>query len=80
MSTAKQPAKKKAVKNSTKYIFVVGGVMSGVGKGVTTASIGQILQARGYKRDAGGYAKSEARPSRTDNFSCVLIPLLQFIN
>lgn len=31
----------------TKYIFVVGGVMSGVGKGVTTSSIGKILQARG---------------------------------
>ncbi|MBI4185466.1 CTP synthase [Candidatus Berkelbacteria bacterium] len=31
-----------------KYIFVVGGVMSGVGKGVSTASIGRILQARGY--------------------------------
>ncbi|PJA46197.1 CTP synthase [Candidatus Uhrbacteria bacterium CG_4_9_14_3_um_filter_50_9] len=31
-----------------RYIFVVGGVMSGVGKGVTTASIGKILQARGY--------------------------------
>ena len=31
-----------------KYIFVVGGVMSGVGKGTTTASIGNILQSRGY--------------------------------
>lgn len=31
-----------------KYIFVVGGVMSGVGKGVTTASIGTILQSKGY--------------------------------
>ena len=31
----------------TKYIFVVGGVMSGVGKGVTTSSIGKILQSRG---------------------------------
>ena len=30
-----------------RYIFVVGGVMSGVGKGVTTASIGKILQSRG---------------------------------
>ena len=30
-----------------KFIFVIGGVMSGVGKGVTTASIGRILQARG---------------------------------
>ena len=31
-----------------KYIFVVGGVMSGVGKGVAAASIGAILKARGY--------------------------------
>ncbi len=32
-----------------KYIFVTGGVMSGVGKGITTASIGTILQSMGYK-------------------------------
>ncbi|MBI2485281.1 CTP synthase [Candidatus Uhrbacteria bacterium] len=32
-----------------KFIFVIGGVMSGVGKGVTTASIGRIMQARGYR-------------------------------
>src|SRR3990167_4642055 len=31
----------------TKYIFVVGGVMSGVGKGVASSSIGKILQSRG---------------------------------
>ena len=31
-----------------KYIFVCGGVMSSVGKGVATASIGKILQTRGY--------------------------------
>lgn len=31
-----------------KFIFVVGGVMSGVGKGITTASIGAILKARGF--------------------------------
>jgi CTP synthase len=31
-----------------KYIFVVGGVMSGVGKGITTSSIGKILQSRGF--------------------------------
>ena len=31
-----------------KYIFVVGGVMSGVGKGVAAASIGKILQSRGF--------------------------------
>ncbi len=35
------------VKN-TKYIFVVGGVMSGVGKGVASASIGKILQSKGF--------------------------------
>jgi CTP synthase len=33
----------------TKYVFVVGGVMSGVGKGVATSSIGTILKARGFK-------------------------------
>lgn len=33
---------------NTKYIFVVGGVMSGIGKGVATSSIGKILQSRGY--------------------------------
>lgn len=31
-----------------KYIFVIGGVMSGVGKGITTSSIGAILKARGF--------------------------------
>ena len=36
-------------KENHKYIFVLGGVMSGVGKGVTTASIGKILSARGFK-------------------------------
>jgi CTP synthase len=39
---------KKSVTN-TKYIFIVGGVMSGVGKGITTSSIATILQARGLK-------------------------------
>lgn len=37
-----------AKKSNCKYIFVVGGVMSSVGKGVTAASIGLILQSRGY--------------------------------
>jgi CTP synthase len=36
-------------KQDTKYIFVVGGVMSGVGKGIATSSIGKILQARGFE-------------------------------
>jgi len=33
----------------TRYIFVTGGVISGLGKGITAASIGKILQARGFK-------------------------------
>jgi CTP synthase len=37
------------MKNKQKYIFVIGGVMSGVGKGITTSSIGNILQAKGFK-------------------------------
>src|SRR4030043_1251117 len=31
------------------YIIVTGGVISGLGKGITTASIGKILQLHGYK-------------------------------
>ncbi|HIT73447.1 CTP synthetase [Tyzzerella sp. An114] len=32
----------------TKYIFVTGGVVSGLGKGITAASLGRLLKARGY--------------------------------
>ncbi|OYV26750.1 MAG: CTP synthase, partial [Parcubacteria group bacterium 20-58-5] len=35
-------------KEGHKYIFVLGGVMSGVGKGVVTSSIGLLLQQKGY--------------------------------
>ncbi len=47
-------SKRKQAKKSRfpKYIFVVGGVMSGVGKGITTASIGRILQSKGYNVSA----------------------------
>lgn len=31
-----------------KYVFVVGGVVSGLGKGITAASLGRLLKARGY--------------------------------
>ena len=36
-------------KLSTKYIFVTGGVASSLGKGIISASIGKLLQSRGYK-------------------------------
>ena len=34
---------------NTKYIFVTGGVVSGLGKGITAASLGRLLKNRGYK-------------------------------
>ncbi len=43
---------KKGMDNSsrkTKYIFVTGGVVSGLGKGITAASLGRLLKARGLK-------------------------------
>ncbi|MDO8183668.1 MAG: CTP synthase [bacterium] len=46
---SKPKLKVRVKKEHHKYIFVLGGVMSGVGKGVTTASIGKILSARGFK-------------------------------
>jgi CTP synthase len=33
---------------ATKYVFVTGGVVSGLGKGITAASLGRLLKARGY--------------------------------
>jgi len=42
-TTAKQPA--------TKYIFIVGGVMSGVGKGVASSSIALLLPSQGTQGD-----------------------------
>ena len=36
-------------KDMTKYIFVTGGVVSGLGKGITAASLGRLLKARGLK-------------------------------
>src|SRR6266478_5785527 len=37
------------MKKNRKFIFVIGGVMSGVGKGIASASIGKILSSRGLK-------------------------------
>ena len=35
--------------SSTRYVFVTGGVLSGVGKGITAASLGAVLKARGLR-------------------------------
>ncbi|MCB9816807.1 CTP synthase [Candidatus Nomurabacteria bacterium] len=45
----KRTTKTTVKKSAAKYIFVVGGVMSGVGKGVASSSIANLLQARGNK-------------------------------
>src|SRR5580700_4598022 len=37
------------MKKPTKYVFVTGGVLSGLGKGITAASIGNLLKARGLR-------------------------------
>ena len=34
---------------ATKYVFVTGGVVSGLGKGITAASLGRLLKTRGLK-------------------------------
>ena len=39
----------KQYRMNTKYIFVTGGVVSSLGKGIISASIGKLLQARGFK-------------------------------
>lgn len=44
--------KKNKTKTKTKLVFVVGGVMSGVGKGITTASIAKIFSNKGYNVSA----------------------------
>ena len=37
------------MKKNTKYIFVTGGVVSSLGKGITAASLGRLLKSRGYR-------------------------------
>lgn len=43
--TGEKPLKEE---NMIKYVFVSGGVVSGLGKGITAASLGRLLKARGY--------------------------------
>jgi len=49
LSKIKTSINKSKKKTSHKYIFVIGGVMSGVGKGIASSSIGTLLSAKGYK-------------------------------
>src|SRR3989344_3677682 len=47
--TTKKSPGRGTPKNRHKYIFVIGGVMSGVGKGIATSSIALILKEKGYR-------------------------------
>ena len=57
----------------TKYIFVTGGVTSSLGKGIISASLAKLLQARGYRNFteiAGGFAAiAQTNVPKTD-FVC----------
>ena len=48
-ATLKISSKKIHIVADTKYIFVTGGVVSSLGKGIIAASLGKLLQSRGYK-------------------------------
>ncbi len=48
----------------TKYIFVTGGVVSGLGKGITAASLGRLLKCRGYKVASQKQARTRRAPVR----------------
>jgi CTP synthase len=48
-SNSHKQSSRPAQKFHHKYIFVIGGVMSGVGKGIATSSIGTLLSAKGFK-------------------------------
>ena len=39
---------KKLKKNKTKFVFITGGIISGIGKGITSASLGRLLISQGY--------------------------------
>ncbi|NTV44527.1 MAG: CTP synthase [Candidatus Yonathbacteria bacterium] len=48
MAIALKNSKEHLKKNPPSYVFVVGGVISGVGKGITASSIAKIIQSRGF--------------------------------
>ena len=47
--SAPQTMPTQSVPTQTKFIFVTGGVVSSLGKGITAASLGRLLKARGLK-------------------------------
>lgn len=52
MAKSKPSKNKKSEAVKTKFIFISGGVISGIGKGITSASIGAILKSKGFRVSA----------------------------
>ena len=65
---------------AVKYVFVTGGVVSGLGKGITAASLGRLLKARGYqvtmqKFDPGSDSSTTLAYGNGWLFSSISLPL-----
>ena len=59
-----------------KFIFVTGGVVSGLGKGITAASLGRLLKARGFKDKNLGYKIGiQAAPERALNLKDIYVKM-----
>ena len=57
---------------AVKYVFVTGGVVSGLGKGITAASLGRLLKARGYTVTMQKFDPTLKRASRSST-NCVTL-------
>ena len=58
---------------AVKYVFVTGGVVSGLGKGITAASLGRLLKARGYQvtmQKFDPYINIDPGKRRKKNYDC----------
>ena len=66
----------------TKYIIVSGGVMSGVGKGVFTASLSSLLQHAGFSVSTikmDGYLNVDAGTEKPASCNSLLLPVQPFM-
>ena len=61
----------------TKYIFVTGGVVSGLGKGITAASLGRLLKARGAEVLAVTFKDNQKIVSLADDM--IYVPKIETI-
>jgi len=62
--TRNQKMKPKTTNHRTRYIFIFGGVLSGLGKGVATSSIALLLKSKGFRVTAIKIDTSMLTPGR----------------